>query len=149
MFQSRKIQPSGCSPTGISLEETLLEAGPSHGCLFLCCTGTLLAQMLEGYGEKNQENQTSAGYLVSWKLTIFPWQGCFSSRSVPQFRCSCGCMNCCAGTEERAVWGSLGPAAGMGRPVRDCCCSRHLMRQNTVSPPFLTVNELHLLLDIK
>lgn len=55
-FRPGRIQLSGCSPATVSLEETLSQAGPSHGCVSLCCAGTLLAQMLEGYGEKQQKN---------------------------------------------------------------------------------------------
>lgn len=56
-FRSGRVQPSGCRPTRISLEETLFQAGPFRGCLALCCTGTLLAQRLEGYGKQTNKQQ--------------------------------------------------------------------------------------------
>lgn len=69
-FRPGRIQPSGCSPTRISLEETLLQADPPCDCLALCCTGTSLAQMLESYGEKKQK-PNKCRVLIQLKINYF------------------------------------------------------------------------------
>lgn len=63
--------------------------------------------------------------------------------------CYSGCMNCYAGTVEGAVGAPQALAAGTGRLATDCCCSRHLMRQKAIGPPFLMVAELHVVQEVK
>lgn len=149
-FRPGRAQPWGCGPTGISLEEILSKAGPSHSSLSPRCTTTLLGQISEGCGNHPTPPPARLRILIQLEINQFSLARLF-------FNWVCSPIQVIGWLHEPlyyhhgrgVVWGSPGSAAGTSRLATDCHRSRHLMRQNTISPPFLMVTELHLVPEVK